>query len=88
MINPARIDPYCTQVRVESSGDIWIAHRDLRLRIVGGRRVSTSAAIGVGWESTTGAQGFYVELGVLPVLGSEIGAQSNLLVRLDDFLGN
>jgi len=58
------------------------------MRIVGGRRVFTSVAVGVGWEGTTGAKGCYVELRVLSVLGSEIGAQSNLLVRLHDFLGN
>ena len=67
------------------SGDVWIAYTDLRLGIVGSGSFSTSV---VGWKGTTGAQGSDVELGVLSVLGGEIRAQSNLLVRLDDFLRN
>ena len=68
---------------------------DLRLRIIDSTSLSAlvvrdtaRVADGVGWEGATGAQGFDVELGVFPVLGSEICTQSNLLVRLDDFLGN
>jgi len=66
---------------------------DLQLRIIGGMslfalvvRGTARVADGVGWEGAAGTQGFDVELGVFPVLGSEICTQSNLLVRLDDFL--
>ena len=48
---------------------------DLRLKIIDGTslsasvvRVAVSVAGGVGWESTAGAQGFYVELSIFPVL--------------------
>jgi len=69
-------------------------HEGLRLGIIDGTglsasvtRVTASVVGGVGREGTSGAQGLYVELGVFPVLGGEICAQSNLFVRLDDFLG-
>lgn len=47
---------------------------------------SLSALGRVGWKGTTGAEGFDVESSVLSVLGCKIRAQSNLLVRLGDFL--
>jgi len=68
---------------------------DLRLRIIDSTSLfglvvgwTTRVTDEVGWEGATGAQGFDVELSVFPVLGSEICTQSNLLVRLEDFLGN
>lgn len=63
------------------------ALKDLGLGIFGTRPLSASVGQGgVGRKGTAGAEGFDVESSVLSVLGCKIRAQSNLLVRLGDFL--
>jgi len=96
-MKPVRVVLYtqCGAQGAGMCGSLVLLHKALRLRIIDSTslsglivRATGRVAGGVGWEGTAGAQGLDVELGVFPVLGSEIGTQSNLLVRLDDFLGN